>query len=70
MRATRCHTAGISASVANARLIAPGSAANSIIPNRANRRDGERHCHRSGRIESMRMGSALLTQWINSLTGC
>ena len=37
---------------ANARLIAPGSAANSIVVNRANRRDG--NAHAAARLESRR----------------
>ena len=55
--------------VANARLIAPGSAASSIIVNRASRTDSERMPPLgSNRADSA--GVALLTQWINSLTGC
>jgi hypothetical protein len=50
-------------------LIAPGNAASSIIVNRANRLDSNgmpplpRH-----QVDTS--GVALLTQWINSLTGC
>jgi mono/diheme cytochrome c family protein len=62
-------TAGDLGIGANARLIAPGSAANSIIPNRANRRDGDGMPPLgSNRVDAD--GVALLTQWINSLTGC
>ena len=54
---------------ANARLIAPGSSANSVIVNRANRRDGSGMPPlASNEVDSA--GVALLTQWINSLTGC
>ena len=55
--------------VANARLIAPGSAATSIIVNRANRRDGNGMPPiATNQVDTA--GVALLTQWINSLTGC
>jgi hypothetical protein len=53
----------------DARLIAPGSAANSIVVNRANRRD--QHAMpplASNQVDAT--GVALLTQWINGLTGC
>jgi uncharacterized repeat protein (TIGR03806 family) len=54
---------------ANARLIAPGSSANSIVVNRANRRDGNAMPPLgSNRVDTD--GVALLTQWVNSLTGC
>jgi hypothetical protein len=53
----------------NARLIAPGSAANSIVVNRAGRRDSSGMPPLgSNRVDTD--GVALLTQWINSLTGC
>jgi uncharacterized repeat protein (TIGR03806 family) len=54
---------------ANARLIAPGSAASSLIVNRMNRRDQ----YGMPPLGSNRVDSAgvdLLTQWINSLTSC
>ena len=54
---------------ANARLIAPGSAANSIVVNRANRRDSN-GMPPLGSNQVDTAGVALLTQWINSLTGC
>jgi mono/diheme cytochrome c family protein len=54
---------------ANARLIAPGSAANSIVVNRANRRDGNA-MPPLGSLQIDTAGVALLTQWINSLTSC
>jgi uncharacterized repeat protein (TIGR03806 family) len=54
---------------ANARLIAPGSAANSIVVNRASRRDQYAMPPlASNTVDTA--GVALLTQWINSLTGC
>jgi hypothetical protein len=52
-----------------ARLIAPGSAANSIVVVRAARRDA----HGMPPVGSAQVdaaGVALLTQWIDSLTGC
>ena len=53
----------------NARLIAPGSAANSIVVNRANRRDANAMPPLgSTRVDSS--GVTLLTSWINSLSGC
>jgi uncharacterized repeat protein (TIGR03806 family) len=62
-------TAGDLGIGANARLIAPGNAANSIIPNRANRRDSN-GMPPLGSNQVDTDGVALLTQWINSLTGC
>jgi hypothetical protein len=54
---------------ANARLIAPGSAANSIVVNRANRRDSNGMPPlASNQVDAA--GVALLTQWIDGLTGC
>jgi uncharacterized repeat protein (TIGR03806 family) len=54
---------------ANARLIAPGSAANSVIVNRANRRDSNGMPPlASNEVDTN--GVALLTQWINGLSGC
>jgi uncharacterized repeat protein (TIGR03806 family) len=54
---------------ANARLIAPGSATNSLIVNRMNRRDQNAMPPlASNRVDTA--GVALLTQWIDSLTGC
>jgi uncharacterized repeat protein (TIGR03806 family) len=54
---------------ANARLIAPGSAANSIVVNRANRRD-QHAMPPLGSNQVDTAGVALLTQWIDGLTGC
>ncbi len=54
---------------ASARLIAPGSATNSLVVNRMNRRD--EHAMPplgSNRIDAA--GVALMTQWIDGLTGC
>jgi hypothetical protein len=55
--------------IANARLIAPGNAALSIIVNRANRRDSNGMPPLSTHLVDA-AGVALLTQWVNSLTGC
>jgi uncharacterized repeat protein (TIGR03806 family) len=53
----------------NARLIAPGNAANSILINRTNRRDANGMPPLgSNRIDTA--GVTLLTQWVNSLAGC
>jgi uncharacterized repeat protein (TIGR03806 family) len=55
--------------IANARLIAPGSAATSIVVNRANRRDSNGMPPlATHRVDTD--GVALLTQWVNSLTSC
>jgi uncharacterized repeat protein (TIGR03806 family) len=54
---------------ASARLIAPGSAADSLVVNRASRRDQYAMPPLgSNRVDAA--GVALLTQWIDSLTGC
>lgn len=54
---------------ANARLIAPGSATNSIVVNRANRRDANAMPPvASNQIDTAAV--ALLTQWVNGLAGC
>src|SRR4030095_15737986 len=54
---------------ANARLIAPGSSANSVLVNRANRRDSNGMPPlASNEVDAD--GVALLTQWIDGLTGC
>jgi uncharacterized repeat protein (TIGR03806 family) len=54
---------------ANARLIAPGSSANSVIVNRANRRDSNGMPPlASNEVDAD--GVALLTQWIDGLSGC
>jgi uncharacterized repeat protein (TIGR03806 family) len=53
----------------NARLIVAGSATNSILVHRVNRRDAPGMPPLgSNQVDSA--GVALLTQWINSLTGC
>lgn len=54
---------------ANARLIAPGSAANSIVVNRTNRRD-QHAMPPLGSNQVDTAGVALLTQWIDGLAGC
>jgi uncharacterized repeat protein (TIGR03806 family) len=53
----------------NARLIAPGSSANSIVVNRANRRDQFAMPPVGSNLVDA-AGVTLLTQWIDSLTGC
>ena len=55
--------------VPNAKLVAPGNSAESIIPNRMNRRDA----HGMPPLASAIVDSAgvtLINQWIDSLTGC
>jgi uncharacterized repeat protein (TIGR03806 family) len=55
--------------IANARLIAPGAAARSIVVARANRRDANQMPPlATTRIDTA--GVTLLTQWIDSLTSC
>src|SRR4030095_14024669 len=54
---------------ANARLIAPGSSANSVIVNRANLR-GSNGMPPLASNQVDAAGVALLTQWIDGLTGC
>ena len=54
---------------ASARLIAPGSAANSILIHRVNRRDAN-GMPPLGSNQIDTAGVVLLTQWVNSLTGC
>jgi uncharacterized repeat protein (TIGR03806 family) len=67
-----CNTAPQSGDLgigASARLIAPGSAANSLVVQRMNRRDQ----HAMPPLASLEVdaaGVALITQWINGLTGC
>jgi uncharacterized repeat protein (TIGR03806 family) len=54
---------------ANARIIAPGSAANSILINRTNRRDSNAMPPLgSNQIDTA--GVTLLTEWVDSLAGC
>jgi uncharacterized repeat protein (TIGR03806 family) len=52
-----------------ARLIAPGNAAQSIVVNRINRRDANAMPPVGSNVVDAD-GVALLTQWINGLTGC
>jgi uncharacterized repeat protein (TIGR03806 family) len=54
---------------AAARLIAPGSATNSILINRTNRRDAS-GMPPLGSNQVDAAGVALLTQWVNGLAGC
>jgi uncharacterized repeat protein (TIGR03806 family) len=54
---------------AAARLIAPGNATNSLIVNRANRRDAHAMPPLASNLPDS-AGVALLTQWINGLTSC
>ena len=55
--------------IANARLIAPGSAARSVLVERMSRRDA----NGMPPLASVKVdtdGAALLTSWVNSLTSC
>jgi len=54
---------------ATAKLIAPGASADSIVVNRANRRD-EHGMPPLGSLAVDSAGVALLKSWIDSLTGC
>ena len=54
---------------AAARLLAPGKASDSVMVNRANRRDQQR-MPPLGSLQTDAAGVALLTAWIDSLTGC
>ena len=63
------HSGGDLGLGANARLIAPGSATNSLAPNRMNRRDSYAMPPLgSNTVDAA--GVALITQWIDGLTGC
>lgn len=53
----------------NARLIAPGNAAASVMPARMNRRDGNAMPPLGSNVIDAG-GVALIEQWINSLSGC
>jgi uncharacterized repeat protein (TIGR03806 family) len=55
--------------IANARLIAPGSAARSVVIGRINRRDAQGMPPLGSTLVDT-AGVALLTAWVNSLTGC
>jgi hypothetical protein len=55
--------------VPNARLISPGVAAESIVPNRMNRRDVHGMPPLGSSVTDAN-GFLLLNQWINSLTAC
>ena len=55
--------------IANARIIAPGAADRSVLISRMSRRDA----HGMPPVGSAKVdeaGAALLTEWVNSLTGC
>jgi hypothetical protein len=54
---------------AAARIIAPGSAANSVLVARMNRRDANGMPPLASNVVDAD-GAALLTQWINGLTTC
>lgn len=54
---------------ANARLIAPGSATNSLVANRMNRRDSQAMPPLGSNVVDA-AGVALITQWIDGLAGC
>jgi glucose/arabinose dehydrogenase/mono/diheme cytochrome c family protein len=55
--------------IGNARLIAPGDAARSVLVARVNRRDGNAMPPLSSTVVDA-AGSALLSSWVNSLAGC
>lgn len=55
--------------IANARVIAPGEAARSVLVARANRRDASGMPPLGSTIVDA-AGVALLTSWVNSLAGC
>ena len=55
--------------IANARIIAPGEAARSVLVARANRRDASGMPPLGSTIVDS-AGVALLTNWVNSLAGC
>jgi uncharacterized repeat protein (TIGR03806 family) len=55
--------------IANARIVAPGSAASSVLVARANRRDALAMPPISSTVIDT-AGVALLTNWVNSLTSC
>ena len=55
---------------AAARIIAPGSAANSVLVARMNRRNDANQMPPIGSNQVDAAGVALLTQWINGLASC
>ena len=55
---------------ATARIIAPGSANNSVLVSRMNRRNDSNQMPPVGSNQIDTAGVALLTQWINELAGC
>jgi hypothetical protein len=54
---------------ANARLIAPGSSANSLVVTRMNRRDASAMPPLGSNIVDA-AGVSLISQWIDGLTSC
>ena len=56
--------------IANARLIAPGAAARSVIPARMNRRGVPEAMPPVGSAQPDTAGVTLIRNWINSLDGC
>jgi uncharacterized repeat protein (TIGR03806 family) len=54
---------------ANVRLITPGSAANSLVPNRMNRRDAAAMPPLGSNVVDA-AGVSLISQWIDGLTSC
>jgi uncharacterized repeat protein (TIGR03806 family) len=63
------HSGGDLGLGANARLIAPGSATNSLVVNRMNRRDSFAMPPLGSNVVDA-AGVALISQWIDSLAGC
>jgi hypothetical protein len=55
--------------LSNARLIAPGAAARSVVIARMSRRDAN-GMPPVGSAQVDTAGAALLTEWVNSLTSC
>jgi hypothetical protein len=63
------HSGGDLGLGANARLIAPGSATNSLVVNRMNRRDSYAMPPLGSNIVDT-AGASLIGQWIDGLAGC
>lgn len=60
---------GGSLGIANARLIAPGEASRSLVPQRMNRRDAYA-MPPIGSLQVDNAGVSLIGAWINSLASC
>ena len=60
---------GLDLGIANARLIAPGDAARSLVIARANRRDSHGMPPLGSNLVDA-VGVTLLTDWINGLANC